>query len=68
MVSGGAGNDIFVCSGSLSGSITINGLLGVDLINDFTSTQDKISLSKSTFGAITGAVGAAMGGDIAPTE
>jgi hypothetical protein len=44
-------------------AITANGLFGLDEISDFTSTQDKISLSKSTFGEITSGVGAAMGGD-----
>ncbi len=61
VISGGAGNDIFAYSGLLSGATTATGLFGVDAIYDFTSTQDKISLSKGTFGVITSAAGAAIG-------
>jgi Ca2+-binding RTX toxin-like protein len=64
IISGGAGNDIFAYNGALlSGAITVNGLFGLDTISDFTSNEDKISLSKSTFDKITSQVGAAMGGD-----
>jgi Ca2+-binding RTX toxin-like protein len=61
VISGGAGNDIFAYSGLLSGATTATGLFGVDAIYDFTSTQDKISLSKATFSTITSAAGTAIG-------
>jgi Ca2+-binding RTX toxin-like protein len=61
VISGGTGNDIFAYSGLLSGATTATGLFGLDSINDFTTTQDKISLSKATFGAITSLAGTAIG-------
>jgi uncharacterized delta-60 repeat protein len=61
IITGGAGNDIFAYNGLLSGTITAPGLFGLDTISDFTSTQDKISLSKVSFGAITSLAGTAIG-------
>ncbi len=57
---GGGGMDIFTYSGLLLGATTTTDLFGVDSIVDFTSNQDKISLSKAIFSAITSAAGTAM--------
>jgi Ca2+-binding RTX toxin-like protein len=65
---GGAGIDTFNYNGLLSGFTTATALLGVDTLSDFTTTQDKIALSKATFGAITSAVGAAMGANFIAVE
>jgi Ca2+-binding RTX toxin-like protein len=61
ILGGGAGNDTFNYNGLLTGFTTANVFFGVDILSDFTTAQDKIALSKSTFSAITSAVGAAMG-------
>ncbi len=61
ILSGGAGNDIFYYNGLLSGAVTSSAYFGIDTISDFTSAQDKIYLSKATFGAITSAAGTAIG-------
>ncbi len=61
ILSGGAGNDIFYYNGLLSGAVTASAYFGLDTIADFTSAQDKIYLSKATFGAITSAAGTAIG-------
>ncbi len=61
---GDAGSDSFVFSGgSLSGTVT--SLLGVDTVVDFVSNVDKLVLSKTTFSAITSAVGGAIGANFA---
>jgi RTX calcium-binding nonapeptide repeat (4 copies) len=52
VLTGGLGNDRFIFSG---------GSIGQDTITDFVAGQDKIALSKATFGAITSGVGGAIG-------
>jgi Ca2+-binding RTX toxin-like protein len=61
IISGGTGNDIFSYSGSLVGSTTAKMLFGANILTDFTTGQDKISLSKTTFGAITSTAGTSIG-------
>jgi hypothetical protein len=63
-LNGGAGIDTFYYTGALTGTITATNLFGVDTISDFTSAQDKIALSKATFG-LTAAAGAAIGTEFA---
>ncbi len=61
LLGGGAGIDTFNFNGLLSGFTTVTALSGVDTISDFTTTQDKIALSKATFSTISSLVGAPMG-------
>jgi Ca2+-binding RTX toxin-like protein len=68
ILSGGAGNDIFYYKGLLSGAVTSSALFGIDRISNFTSAQDKISLSKGTFGAITSAAGTAIGANFVTVD
>jgi Ca2+-binding RTX toxin-like protein len=68
ILNGGAGNDIFYYNGLLSGAVTASGYFGLDTISDFTSTQDKIYLSKATFSAITSAAGTAIGGNFVTVD
>jgi len=63
-INGGAGIDTFYYTGALTGATTATNLFGVDTISDFTSAQDKIALSKATFG-LTAAAGAAIGTEFA---
>lgn len=63
-LNGGAGIDTFYYTGALTGATTATNLFGVDTISDFTSAQDKIALSKATFG-LTAAAGAAIGTEFA---
>jgi Ca2+-binding RTX toxin-like protein/uncharacterized membrane-anchored protein len=59
---GDAGFDRFLFNGgALTGANTVSTLLGRDTIADFAVGVDKIVLSKSTFSAITSAVGGAIG-------
>jgi ELWxxDGT repeat protein len=58
---GGAGDDSFSFKGALSGATTITSLFGIDTIDDFTTGQDKIVLSKATFSKITSAAGVSIG-------
>jgi Ca2+-binding RTX toxin-like protein len=68
IISGGAGNDIFYYNGLLSGAVTASAYFGLDTIADFTSTQDKIYLSKATFSAITSAAYTAIGSNFATVD
>ncbi|MEB3189974.1 MAG: Calx-beta domain-containing protein [Snowella sp.] len=63
-LNGGAGIDTFYYTGSLTGATTATNLFGLDTLSDFTSAQDKIALSKATFG-LTAAAGAAIGTEFA---
>jgi Ca2+-binding RTX toxin-like protein len=54
VLTGGAGNDRFVFNSGVVSAITpVSLLFGNDTIADFTSGEDKLVLSQSTFGAIT---------------
>jgi Ca2+-binding RTX toxin-like protein len=61
LLSGGVGLDTFYYNGALTGVITATTLLGFDTIADFTTGQDKLALSRTTFGAIATAAGVAIG-------
>jgi Calx-beta domain/RTX calcium-binding nonapeptide repeat (4 copies) len=63
-LNGGIGADKFYYTGSLTGLTTATTLFGVDTISDFTSTQDKLTLSRTTFG-LTALAGAAIGAEFA---
>jgi Ca2+-binding RTX toxin-like protein len=54
LLGGGAGNDSFVYS---TGKAFLNTDLGLDTLLDFTTTADKLVLSKATFTALTSAIG-----------
>jgi Ca2+-binding RTX toxin-like protein len=54
LLGGGAGNDSFVHS---TGKAFLNTDLGLDTLLDFTTTADKLVLSKATFTALTSAIG-----------
>jgi Ca2+-binding RTX toxin-like protein len=54
LLGGGAGNDSFVYS---TGKAFLSTDLGLDTLLDFTTTADKLVLSKATFTALTSAIG-----------
>jgi hypothetical protein len=60
LLTGGTGIDGFYYTDALTGVATATSLFGVDTITVFSSSQDKLILSKATFG-LTAAIGAAIG-------
>jgi Ca2+-binding RTX toxin-like protein len=65
-LNGGTGLDTFYFTGAaLTGLNTVGTILGTDTIADFTVGVDKIALSKTTFSALSGALGTMTAADFA---
>jgi Ca2+-binding RTX toxin-like protein len=62
---GSTGSDRFLFSYGALGTSSITARLGKDTMSDFVSGQDKIVLSKATFGKITSAKDTPIGGNFA---